>query len=93
MELQGTIKKIGETEVLGAKNFKKRELIIIIGGDYPQTIMIEFVQDKCDLLNLFAEGQEVTIGINLRGKEWLNDKGESKCFNSIQGWKIGLTQL
>jgi hypothetical protein len=93
MELQGTIKKIGETEVLGAKNFKKRELIIIIGGDYPQVIMIEFVQDKCDLLNLFAEGQEVTIGINIRGKEWTNDKGESKYFNSIQGWKIGLTQL
>jgi len=55
---------------------------------YPQHIMIEFVQDKCDLLNSFSPGQKVKVGINLRGREWQSPQGETKYFNSIQGWKI-----
>ena len=50
--------------------------------------MIEFVQDKTDLLNAYAVGQNVKISINLRGREWANPQGEIKYFNSIQGWRI-----
>ena len=49
---------------------------------------MEFVQDKCDLLNSFQLGQNVKIGINLRGREWVNPQGETKYFNSVQGWRI-----
>ena len=42
----------------------------------------------CDLLNNFNVGQPVKIGINLRGREWTNPQGETKYFNSIQGWRI-----
>ncbi|MDA9262769.1 DUF3127 domain-containing protein, partial [bacterium] len=28
------------------------------------------------------------IGINLRGREWVNPQGETKYFNSVQGWRI-----
>ena len=55
---------------------------------YPQTIIIEFVQDKCDLLNSVKIGDEVTISININGREWVDPKGEVKVFNSIQGWRI-----
>ena len=54
--------------------------------------MIEFVQDKTDLLNNFQVGQQVNISINLRGREWVNPQGETKYFNSIQGWRIELVQ-
>ena len=50
--------------------------------------MVEFVQDKCDLLDKFEVGKNVKIGINLRGREWTNPQGETKYFNSIQGWNI-----
>ena len=50
--------------------------------------MVEFVQDKCDLLNNYSAGQMVKISINLRGREWVNPQGETKYFNSIQGWRI-----
>jgi len=50
--------------------------------------MVEFVQDKTDLLNNYAVGQNVKISINLRGREWVNPQGETKYFNSIQGWRI-----
>ena len=26
--------------------------------------------------------------INLRGREWVNPQGETKYFNSVQGWRI-----
>jgi len=35
-----------------------------------------------------AVGDAVTVGINLRGREWVNPVGESKYFNSIQGWQV-----
>ena len=30
----------------------------------------------------------IKININLRGREWVNPQGETKYFNSIQGWRI-----
>lgn len=88
MEVQGKIKMIDETKSFGANGFRKRELVVTTEEQYPQHIMIEFVQDKCDLLNTFNVGQPVKVGVNLRGREWVNPQGETKYFNSIQGWRI-----
>ncbi|MGS2762389.1 DUF3127 domain-containing protein [Sinomicrobium sp. M5D2P9] len=88
MEVQGRIKLIDETKSYGSNGFRKREVVVTTEEQYPQHILVEFVQDKCDLLNSFQVGQEVKIGINLRGREWVNPQGETKYFNSIQGWRI-----
>ena len=88
MEVQGRIKLIGETQTFGANGFRKREIVITTEEQYPQHIMIEFVQDKTELLNNYQVGQQVKININLRGREWVNPQGETKYFNSIQGWRI-----
>ena len=88
MEIQGTIKLIDETKTYGNNGFRKRELVLTTEEQYPQHLLIEFVQDKTDLLNNFSQGQKVKISINLRGREWTNPQGEVKYFNSIQGWRI-----
>lgn len=88
MEVQGKIKMIGETKTFGNNGFRKREVVVTTEEQYPQHLLIEFVQDKCDLLNNFGVGQPVKIGVNLRGREWVNPQGETKYFNSIQGWRI-----
>ncbi|MCJ7466492.1 MAG: DUF3127 domain-containing protein [Maribacter sp.] len=88
MEVQGKIKMVGETQTFGNNGFRKREVVITTEEQYPQHIMIEFVQDKCDLLNNYQIGQAVKVSINLRGREWTNPQGEVKYFNSIQGWRI-----
>ena len=88
MEIEGKVKLIGETQTFGSNGFRKRELVVTTDEQYPQHIMIEFVQDKCDLLSSFQLGQNVKIGINLRGREWVNPQGETKYFNSVQGWRI-----
>lgn len=88
MEVQGKIKVIDETKTYGPNGFRKRELVITTQEQYPQIIMIEFVQEKTDLLNNFHVGQDVKVSINLRGREWVNPQGETKYFNSFQGWRI-----
>ncbi|MGC1203358.1 MAG: DUF3127 domain-containing protein [Flavobacteriaceae bacterium] len=88
MEVQGRVKMIGETQTFGSNGFRKREIVVTTEEQYPQHIMVEFVQDKTDLLNNYKEGQQVKISINLRGREWVNPQGETKYFNSIQGWRI-----
>lgn len=88
MEIQGRIKMIDETKTYGNNGFRKRELVITTEEQYPQHILVEFVQDKTDLLNSYQVGQLVKVSINLRGREWVNPQGETKYFNSIQGWRI-----
>jgi hypothetical protein len=92
MEVQGRIKMVGETQTFGSNGFRKREVVVTTEEQYPQHIMVEFVQDKTDLLNSYTVGQQVKISINLRGREWVNPQGETKYFNSIQGWRIEALQ-
>ena len=92
MEVQVSIKVIGEVQEISA-TFKKRELVVSTDEQYPQTLSIEFIQDKTELLNKFEIGQNVKVGINLRGREWENPQTkEIKYFNSIQGWRIELLE-
>lgn len=88
MEIQGSIKLIGETKTFGNNGFRKRELVLTTEDQYPQHLLIEFVQDKTDLLDAYKEGQAVKVSINLRGREWTSPQGETRYFNSIQGWRI-----
>ena len=88
MEVTGKIKMIDETKTVGASGFRKRELVVTTEEQYPQHILISFVQDKCDLLNNYKVGEPVKVSINLRGREWVNPQGETKYFNDIQGWRI-----
>ena len=87
MEVTGKVKVVGLEQQV-SPTFKKRELVVTTDGQYPEPILIEFVQDKCDLLNNILVGQDIKVGINLGGREWVNPQGETKYFNSVKGWKI-----
>lgn len=87
MEVTGKIKVVNPEQQVSA-SFKKRELVVATEEQYPQFISINFVQDKCDLLNNYNVGDAVKVSINLRGREWVNPQGETKYFNDIQGWRI-----
>ena len=86
MEITGKIKVLNDTQTIGNNGFQKSEAVITTEDQYPQHILVEFIQDKCDLLNVFVIGQGVKIDINIRGREWINPEGVAKYFNAIQGW-------
>ena len=89
MEIKGTIKKISDTVQI-SERFRKREFVIIYATnpEYPQPLQFEMVQDRCELLDSFEEGQQVEISFELRGREWINPQGQVKYFNSLQAWKV-----
>lgn len=87
MEVIGKIKMVGAEQQV-SPTFRKRELVVTTDEQYPQHIMIEFVQDKCQLLDNLLPGEGVKVSINLRGREWINPQGEAKYFNSISGWRV-----
>lgn len=93
MEVQGIIKLIGQTQQI-TQDFSKRELVLTTDLDtqYPQHILIQFVKDKCSILDNYQVGQEVKVSINIQGREWQSPQGEIRYFNTIQGWKIEAVQ-
>ncbi|KRO87408.1 MAG: DUF3127 domain-containing protein [Bacteroidetes bacterium] len=88
MDISGKLKLVNDTKEFGSNGFRKREVVVTTEEQYPQDILVEFIQDKCDLLNSYKAGDSVKIDINLRGREWESPQKEIKYFNSIQGWRI-----
>jgi hypothetical protein len=83
-EVIGKIIVLGDTQVVGsAGNFKKRTVVIETSEQYPQKVAIDFVQDKCEMLDKYTVGHNVKVGINIRGNEY-----NGKYYVSLQGWKI-----
>ena len=87
MEISGKVKVLGAEQQV-SPTFKKRELVVTTDEQYPQHIMIEFIQDKTDLLNNLAVGEDVKVSINISGREWVSPQNETKYFNSIKGWRV-----
>jgi len=83
MEVQGKVIQIGDTEVFGTKGFKKRQIVIQTDAQYPQTIPIDFTQDKCSVLDGYSVGEFVSVAININGSEW-----KGKYYVNLNGWKI-----
>lgn len=87
-KLQGAIKMIGDTVQISDK-FSKRDVVVTDSSSmYPQDIQLQFVKDKCNLLDGLSVGQEVEVSFNLNGREWVSPTGETKYFNTLEAWRI-----
>jgi len=85
--VNGSISAIFEKQTISDK-FAKREFVVTTNGTYPESILIQLVNDKCSLLDLFKIGQEVNVSVNLKGRSWTNPEGVIKYFNTVEGWRI-----
>lgn len=87
-KLTGALKVINATNQVSDK-FSKREFVITDGSSmYPQDIMFQLTQDKCNLLDGLTVGQSVEVSFNLKGRLWTSPQGEDKYFNSLEAWRI-----
>jgi len=89
MNINGLIKSV-EAEQKVSDKFTKREFIIEVDHktNYPQTISMELVNDKCDIIDEHKVGDEVNVAFNLRGRAVTTKDGKTKNYNTIQAWKI-----
>jgi single-strand DNA-binding protein len=82
-EIEGKLVKIYDMEVKGTSSFRTREFVIETMETYPQFVKFQSVQDKCDLLNQFQEGETIKVSFDLRGRQW-----QDKYFTNLNAWRI-----
>ena len=85
--LQGRLSVIGQTEQKTDK-FSLRNFVVEIGGQYPQLISLQFVNDKCAHLDDFNLGDEVKVDFNILGRAWTSNDGITKYFNTLNAYAI-----
>lgn len=87
-EVIGKIIVLNDTETVGsAGTFKKRLVVVETSEQYAQKVPIDFVQDKCSVLDNYKVGDNVTVSINIRGNEY-----QGKYYVSLNGWKINKSE-
>jgi len=84
----GTVLRVLKEQKI-SDNFSKRIIVVQADEDtdYPQQVGVEFVNDKCALLNKYSEGDFVTIDCNVRGKDFEKDD-DILNFTKLNGWRI-----
>jgi single-strand DNA-binding protein len=92
-EIKGTVSRIFEAKQISDK-FRKRSFIVDVqDGKYSQVLQLELANDKCSLADSLNEGDEVTVAVNIRGREWRPPGGgETKYFVSLEAWKVDVTK-
>lgn len=77
-------------EVQVTENFKKREMIGRIEGEYPQDFLFEFPKEKGELLDTVIPDTYVTVSYNLRSNRVPSKvEGEDdRFFLSLSAWKV-----
>lgn len=82
LEITGKIKAVFKEQIFES-GFKKREFVITTNEQYPQDIKLEFIKDKCSLLDKFKQSQDVKVSFNLRGSEF-----NGKYYVNLNAWRI-----
>lgn len=82
-EIEGKLLRKYDTENK-TQSFQAREFVIEIqDGNYPQYIKFQLTQDRCALLDDYAEGEPLKVHFDLRGREW-----QGKYFTNLNAWRL-----
>lgn len=82
-EVEGKLHRIFPTEQKSA-SFQAREFVLEVpDGNYPQLIKFQVVQDRCNMLDSYNEGDRVKVSFDLRGREW-----NGKYLTNLNAWRI-----
>ena len=84
MEIQGKVVKIlalqsGDNARGG---WKKQDFVLETPGQYPKQVCISLWGDKIDQ-NPLAEGEEITVSINVESREY-----NERWYTDVKAWKI-----
>ena len=87
--MEGKLLEIFDTQEV-SNSFKKREFVVEYAENpqYPEYLKFELIQNNCQQLDDFKEGDAIRISFNLKGRKWTDPKGNVKYFNSLQAWRL-----
>jgi single-strand DNA-binding protein len=82
-ELTGNLVEVMPAQTF-AKGFRKREFVIeTLTDKYPQMIIFQLVQDKCDMIDSFGPGDTIRVSFEIKGREY-----NGRYFNALEAWRI-----
>jgi hypothetical protein len=59
------------------------------GTEYPNPLKMQAVQAKCDVLDKYAIGSQVSVSFNVKGNSYTDKKdGTTKYIVNLDMWKI-----
>src|SRR4051812_39906329 len=75
-----------------SEKFKKREFVIelaeeINGNIYTNFAKMQLVQNKCDIIDRFKEGDVVKVSFNIKGNKWERD-GKVNYITNLDAWRV-----
>jgi len=88
-QAEGTLRAILDTDQV-SDSFRKREFALEIeDGKFPQTVKFQAVQDRTEMLDSFAVGQQVRVHFDLRGREYTRKRdGVTDWWVNLDCWRI-----
>jgi single-stranded DNA-binding protein len=91
LEVIGKLIEKGPTMQV-SERFKKREFVLDIteevnGNAYPNFAKLQAVQNRCEILDGFNEGDMVKVSFNIRGNKW-EKEGKVNYITSLDAWRI-----
>ncbi len=75
-----------------SERFKKREFVMelaeeINGNVYTNYAKMQLVQNKCEILDRYKEGDPIKVSFNIKGNRWEKD-GKVNYITNLDAWKI-----
>lgn len=75
-----------------SERFKKREFVMelaeeINGNVYTNYAKMQLVQNKCEILDRFNEGDNIKVNFNIKGNRWERD-GKVNYITNLDAWRI-----
>src|SRR3954463_1560140 len=91
LEVTGKLLVKYETQQVSDK-FKKREFVLelaeeINGNIYTNFAKMQLVQNKCEIIDRFKEGDLVKVSFNIKGNKWERD-GKVNYITNLDAWRM-----
>jgi hypothetical protein len=91
LEVTGKLLVKYDTQVV-SERFKKREFVLelaeeINGNVYTNFAKMQLVQNKCEILDRFNEGDQVKVSFNIKGNKWERD-GKVNFITNLDAWRV-----
>ena len=91
LEVTGKLLAKYDTQQVSEK-FKKREFVLelaeeINGNIYTNFAKLQLVQNKCDIIDRFKEGEMVKVSFNIKGNRWERD-GKVNYITNLDAWRV-----
>jgi hypothetical protein len=91
LEVTGKLLVKYETQQVSEK-FKKREFVLelaeeINGNTYTNFAKMQLVQNKCEIIDRFKEGDVVKVSFNIKGNKWERD-GKVNYITNLDAWRV-----